>query len=53
MYDEMPFGLMNAWENFQRGMDIAFIGERDKFVVICLDDMTIFFWFWYETLGSP
>jgi hypothetical protein len=42
MYDKMPFGLMNAGENFQRAMDITFIGERDKFVVIYLDDLTIF-----------
>jgi ribonuclease HI len=42
MYAKMPFGLMNAGETFQRAMDIAFIGERDKFVVICLDDITVF-----------
>jgi hypothetical protein len=42
MYVKMPFGLMNAWETFQRAMDIAFIGERDKFVVIYLDDITFF-----------
>jgi len=34
MYKKMPFGLMNARENFQRAMNIAFIGEKDKFVVI-------------------
>jgi hypothetical protein len=42
MYAKMPFGLMNAGETFQRAMDITFIGERDKFVVIYLDDITIF-----------
>jgi hypothetical protein len=42
MYDNMPFGLMNAGATFQCAMDIAFIGERDKFVVIYLDDLTIF-----------
>jgi hypothetical protein len=42
MYDKMPFGLMNAGATFQREMDIAFVGERDKFVVIYLDDLTLF-----------
>jgi hypothetical protein len=42
MYAKMPFGLMNAGETFQRAMDIAFIGENDKFVVVYLDDITIF-----------
>jgi hypothetical protein len=42
MYDKIPFGLMNAGATFQHAMDIAFIGERDKFMVIYLDDLTIF-----------
>jgi hypothetical protein len=42
MYDKMPFGLMNAGATFQRAMDIAFVGKRDKFVVIYLDDLTMF-----------
>ena len=42
MYDKMPFGLMNAGSTFQRDMDIAFVGEREKFVVIYLDDITVF-----------
>jgi hypothetical protein len=42
MYAKMPFGLMNVGANFQRAMDITFIGEKDKFVVIYLDDITIF-----------
>jgi hypothetical protein len=42
MYEKMPFGLMNAGSTFQRAMHISFIGERDKFVVIYLDDLTIF-----------
>jgi len=42
MYDKMPFGLINAGANFQHAMDIAFISERDKFVVIYLDDLTVF-----------
>jgi hypothetical protein len=42
MYTKMPFGLMNAGETFQRAMDIAFIGEKDKFVAIYLDDITMY-----------
>jgi hypothetical protein len=42
MYAKMPFGLMNAGATFQRAMDIAFIGEKDKFVVIYLDDIKNF-----------
>jgi hypothetical protein len=42
MYAKIPFGFMNAGETFQRAIDIAFIGEKDKFVVIYLDDITIF-----------
>ncbi len=42
MYSKMPFGLMNAGATFQRAMDIAFVGEKDKFVLIYLDDITTF-----------
>jgi hypothetical protein len=42
MYAKMPFKLMNAGATFQRAMDIAFIGEKDEFVVIYLDDITVF-----------
>jgi hypothetical protein len=42
MYDKMRFGLMNAGATFQRAMYISFMGERDKFFVIYLDDLTIF-----------
>jgi hypothetical protein len=42
MYAKMPFGLMNTGATFQRAMDISFIGERDKFVVIYLDDIIVF-----------
>ena len=41
-YRKMPFGLINAWATFQRAMDIAFRGLIGKFVVIYLDDVTIF-----------
>ena len=42
MYDKMPFGIMNAGATFQRAMDIAFVGENEKFVVIYQDDITVF-----------
>jgi hypothetical protein len=42
MYDKMSFSLMNAGANFQRAMDISFVGERDKFIFIYLDDLTMF-----------
>jgi hypothetical protein len=42
MYAKMPFGMMNVGATFQRAMDIAFIGEKDKFVLIYLDDITVF-----------
>jgi len=42
MYQKMPFGLINIRATFQRAMDIAFVGEKDKFIVIYLDDMMVF-----------
>jgi hypothetical protein len=42
MYAKMPFGLMNARATFQRAMDIAFIGDKDIFMVVYLDDITVF-----------
>jgi hypothetical protein len=42
MYAKIPFGLMNVGATFQRAMDIAFIREKDKFVAIYLDDITVF-----------
>ena len=42
MYDKMTFGLMNTGATFQRAMDIEFVGERDKFFVIYLNDLAIF-----------
>ena len=42
MYAKIPFGLMNVGATFQRAMNIDFIGEKDKFVVIYLDDITMF-----------
>ena len=42
MYVKMPFGLMNAGATFQRTMDIAFAGDIGKFVVIYMDDITVY-----------
>ena len=42
MYFKMPFRLMNARATFQRAIDISFSEEKDKFVVIYLDDITVF-----------
>ena len=42
MYVNMPFGLMNVVATFQRAMDIDFADERDRFVVIYMDDVTVF-----------
>jgi hypothetical protein len=42
MYEKMLFGLMNVGATFQRDMDIAFIGEKDRFMVIYLDDIIVF-----------
>jgi hypothetical protein len=42
MYAKIPFGLMNTGATFQRAMDISFIREKDRFVVIYLDDITVF-----------
>jgi hypothetical protein len=42
MYAKMPFGLMNAGETFQRAMDISFSEEKDKFIMIYLDDIMVF-----------
>ena len=42
MYARMPFGLINAGATFQRAMDIAFVGEQDKFAVVYLDDIIVF-----------
>jgi hypothetical protein len=42
MYAKMPFGLMNAAVTFQRAMDITFIREKESFVVIYLNEITIF-----------
>ena len=42
MYKKIPFALMNAGITFQRAMDIAFVGEKGRFVVIYLDYITVY-----------
>jgi hypothetical protein len=42
MYENMSFGLMNVGKTFQRAMDIAFVEEKHKFILIYLDDITGF-----------
>jgi len=42
MYVKMPLGLKNARDTFQMEMDISFAKEIHDFLVIYLDDITIF-----------
>ena len=42
MYARMPFRLTNVGATFQRAMDISFMGQVNKFVVVYLDDITVF-----------
>jgi len=42
MYVKIPFGLMNVGATFQRAMDIAFADEINRFIVIYLDDITVY-----------
>jgi len=43
MYVKMAFRPMNVGETFQRDMDIYFVDEKDIFIVIYLDDITLFY----------
>ena len=40
-YAKMPFRLKNVGATFQRAMDIAFSNEKDVFLVVYLDDLTV------------
>jgi hypothetical protein len=42
MYVKMPFGLMNVGATFKRAMDIAFVDELGRFIVIYLDDVIVY-----------
>jgi len=41
-YAKMPFGLKNAGATFQCAMDLDFANEKDVFLVVYLDDSTVF-----------
>lgn len=42
MYARIPFGLTKVGATFQRAMDVAIVGQVDKFMVIYLDDINVF-----------
>lgn len=42
MYVKMSFGLMDAGATFQCAMDIAFAEEKDKILMIYLDNIMVF-----------
>ena len=41
-YQKMPFGLSNAGTTFQKAMNKAFLNLMYRFVLVYLDDITIF-----------
>ena len=41
-YDSLRFGLINVGSTYQWAMDIAFRGLLNKYVVVYLDDITIY-----------
>jgi hypothetical protein len=43
MYMKIPFGLINDGATLQRAMDISFVYELGMFIVIYLDDVTVYF----------
>ena len=47
VYRRMPFKLINAGDTFQRAMDIDFRGLIHNFVVVYLDDVTIYSKKWH------
>ena len=42
MYSKIPFVLMNAGATFQCAMGIPFAEEKDKFVVVYMNDITVY-----------
>ena len=41
-YQKMPFGLSNVGATFQKAMDKAFLNLMYRFVLVYLDNITIF-----------
>ena len=41
-YRRMPFSMINTGATFQRAMDYAFKDLKDKYIIIYMDDITIF-----------
>ena len=42
MYVKIPFGLMSMGATFQRAMEIYFSEDMGYFIVIYLDDITVY-----------
>jgi hypothetical protein len=42
MYEKIIFDLINVGATFKSATGIAFVGERDKFIAIYLNDMNVF-----------
>ena len=42
MYVKMTFGLMNIGATFHREMGIAYVDELGRFIIIYLDDITLY-----------
>lgn len=51
MYAKIPFWIKNVGATFQRAMDIAFSNEKDVFLVVYLDDVTILSYSYDEHLN--
>lgn len=41
-YAKMPFGLKNFGATFQQTVDIDFTNEKGVFLMVYLDDLTVF-----------
>ena len=41
-YCKMPFGLTNAGATFQKAMEMAFKNMIKRFVLVYLDDITVY-----------